>query len=509
MTQAQYSIAIDLDDDGDFADPGEDLTADVLGADWTFGFAAPHDSSAAPGSAAVTVDNSTGAYSPENSAAALLPGKALRVQATYNGSTTTLFSGVVARVVPQPGDLGGRTAVIYAAGPERWLDEAEVQLPPLLAAAADDAIAAVLAAAPLRRPALQGRWLLGVSGQGELGQNTTLPAPYPITLEAGISQFAYVDAGAGSAAALIRQFVAAERGRFFVNRDGAFVFHNRHHLLSQTGVQATFADSMDGLSYAYGAGVVNTVRVRLEPRSAGAPGSTLWTLANAQRIPAGAVRLFTAPYRDTDGNALSALAVLAPVAGVDYQINTHDDGSGEDYTGRAVLWLVSAGAGAAELRLVNQTARTLYLLPGATLRGTPLERGDPALVEQTDHASATLYGAAGLTLDLPLLDSIESADQLARYELARRATPRGTVRTLTLEAPAQTAQMLACTLFDRVRVTEGSTGHAADYFIAAEQHRVAHGGARHSVTWLLEPAAASAFWIVGTSRIAQDTVLAY
>ena len=46
-----YTVAIDRDDDGDFADSGEDITAAVLSIHWRRGLAAPHDSVAQPGTA--------------------------------------------------------------------------------------------------------------------------------------------------------------------------------------------------------------------------------------------------------------------------------------------------------------------------------------------------------------------------------------------------------------------------------------------------------------------------
>ena len=70
-------------------------------------------------------------------------------------------------------------------------------------------------------------------------------------------------------------------------------------------------------------------------------------------------------------------------------------------------------------------------------------------------------------------------------------------------------QVLERTLFDRITIAETQTGHTADYFIIAEEHAVDLGGFRHTVSWLLEPAAASAFWIIGTSLLDQDTILAY
>ncbi len=123
--------------------------------------------------------------------------------------------------------------------------------------------------------------------------------------------------------------------------------------------------------------------------------------------------------------------------------------------------------------------------------------------------SLAFYGPHSLHVDLPALNDIEQADSLARYELARRSVPRGRVTQLTLDARQHPAQVLARTLFDRVRVQESQTGHDSDYFIVAEAHTVDLGGSRHRVSWTLESAEANHFWLLGRDALNQTTVLAY
>jgi hypothetical protein len=172
---------------------------------------------------------------------------------------------------------------------------------------------------------------------------------------------------------------------------------------------------------------------------------------------------------------------------------------------------LTANFSAATLRFYNSSPvpQETYILAGAQLRGTPVLRGDPIIIEQTDLASQTFYGIQTLLLDLPALNTIEEADQLARYELARRKDPRGMIRSIMLESPAHLPQILARTLFERITITDSQLDHSADYFIVAEEHTVDQGGARHRVTWTLEPAAANRFWVIGADTINQTTVLAY
>jgi hypothetical protein len=512
---ATYTVAIDYDDDGDFTDMGEDISADVLHLRWRLGMAQPYDSVAAPISAHITVRSPSRAYSPEFTSSDLSPGKPIRIQSDDGVTTRTHFTGFISHVEPLPGTQGERTAVIHARGPEHELSHNKVRLAPQVNVRADQVIQAVLDAVQLRRSKMKGYWVLDVTGHHELGTSTRLAEEtIARSLETGKSTFVYAadtwDDGIPADFA-IRQMVEAERGRFFVNRSGEAIFYNRHHTLLDASADAAFADSFDGLDYAYGADVVNQVQVTLVLRSIGPDNTVLWSLGAAQAIPPGETlfRHILVRYRDANDLPIGALTVIPPLRGIDYQANTLANGTGADRTSLVDVLLIAADASAATLEIRNRSSQTAYLLAGAQLRGTPLNLGDPITVQQSDEASIAFHGLNILSLDTPALNSLEAADQLARYELARRKDPRGSVRTVRISGQNQLAQVLARTLFDRITIQETQTDHAANYFIVAEAHEVDLGGARHRVAWLLEPAAASAFWVVGTSTLDQTAVLAY
>lgn len=508
-----YTVIINYNDDQS-ADSGEDITADVLRLEWRLGFAAPYQTIAAPITARITLRNPTRAHSPEASANPYTPGLPLYIRSDDGVTSRTHFTGFITHVEPTPGDQGERLTVITAGGVENQLVNARARLPPQVGQRADQVIAAVLDAVPLRRPHLAGYWLLDIPSYAELDANTRLPDDYPRALEHGLTTFAYTaDTWGGGLPALdaVRQMAEAERGRFFMDRDGVLVFHNRHYTLLSTTPVAAFSDDMDGLEYAYGADVANCVTVTLLPRSIGAVNTTLWTLENPQALQPGeaGVRVLIARYRDAQDRPLGALSVVPPVPYIDYTANTLPDGTGEDRTGSVGVLLAETGASAAVLTVRNNGLEPVFLLPGMKLRGTPIIQGDPITLEHIDWTSVSLHGLSALSFNLPALDSVEAADQLARFELARRKDPRGVLWQMTLSGTTHLPQILARTLFDRITITETQTGHSAGYFIIAEHHTVDLGGFRHVVNWLLEPAAAHAFWVIETSLLDHDTVLAY
>jgi hypothetical protein len=466
----------------------------------------PFDSMAAPSQARLTVRNPTRAYSPENTT--LLPGQRVRIQSNDGVTTRTHFTGFISHIEPLPGDEGQQTAIIHLRGPEHDLSQSQARLSPMQNVSADGVINTILDQAQIRRAALNGYLIIGVTGHNTIGTHKLFGPNIARALETGKSVFAYVgdtwEDGIPADSA-IRQLAASERGRFFVNRNGEIRFYNRHHTLIDTAIDATFSDDMEDIEYVYGADIVNQVEIEIVPRSIGAADSVLWSLSGTQPIAPRATLRLVANYQDASKNPTGALNVIPPVRDTDFRAL---NAQGNDATVAIEVAVIAAGASAAtlEVRSLSDRALTLNHLQ---LRGTPLQRGNPLLVQQVDMTSITFYGPNRLRLHLPALSSIEEADQMARYELARRKDPRGTIRHLKTSARSHATHMLARTLFDRITVTETQTAHSADYFILAEEHQVDRGSARHRVTWTLEPADDDRFIIIGASKPDGTRVLAY
>ncbi len=510
-----YRVGIDTDDDGviDWDNVDDNLSNRVIALEWSLGMAQPYDDYPAPTTARITLRNEDQRFSPEANPGAFQVGQVLHILSADGLTERRHFTGHIRRVEPLPGDHGQRTAVLIAAGVDAQFAAHQVRLPPQINQRADSVINTLLDKVPLRRQVLKGRWVLGRSGFGELGTNTHLPdITVPRTLETGKSVFAYSGDtwGDGIRASLaLASLTAAERGRLFIDREGAVIFYNRHHLLRDSTSVATFQDDMTALTYDYGTEVVSLVRVGLIPRYIGPAQSVLWVSEAAQVIAAGDVRRMTVHYRDDQKRPIGALSVAAPRRGVDYQANTLANGQGSDQSAAVDIFVMEASFSAATLEIRNTGTRALYLLPGFQLLGRPLYQGDPVTIDALDHEAQVFYGPRTFELNLPLLDKLEQGDQIARFELSRRREVSGTVRSLTLSAVHQPTAVLTRTLFDRITISETQTGHSADYFIIAEAHQVTQGGLRHSVTWTLESALANSFWILNQSRLDDTTILAY
>ena len=499
-----YKVLVDWDEDGAFAAADADISADVLALVWRLGMTEPHQHVAPPGVARITLRNHDRRYSPEVGMRFLLPGKRLRIQSSES-SLHTHFTGFIESVEPQPGTHGERTAVVHAATADAQIAQVTARLPPLVNACSDRVVLALLNSTPLRRAGLASMWVLETEGYGELNDKTRLASDetIPRSLEGGISTFAYVgDLWNIPMDAALRQTVDSERGRFFIDREGRAVFYNRHHTLRAAPPSAAFADDVEKLTYLHGGDFVNHVQVTVLPRRIGAPNSPLWTLENNQRIPPGRRRIVVS-YRNAEGMPIGALAVTH----LTFSANSKPDGSGDPVPVSASI--IEAGGNSAVLELHNPSGSTAYLQPGAQLFGTPLITGAPIGVEHVDALSTTFHGRRTLALDLPLVDSADEADQMARYELRLRCQPMGIVKAIATSTRTHPQHVLALTLFDRIRVRETQTGHDAQYLIVGEAHEVDLGGTRHRVRWIVEPADPTRFWQIDLSRLDETATVAY
>lgn len=498
-----YTIAIDYDDDGSFSDLGDAISAEVLEASWRLGMSAPYSRLSEPASAEILLRNPNGAFSPELSSN--LIGKQLRIQSN-DGTTRTHFMGMIAALEPEAGQYGKQRARLFAFGREAELMQQKIRLPMLLDFRVDEAITAILARLKWRYAVLDGMAMIGSS---TIGSCDIFPdAAFAQNLDEGDSIFPYLGddwADGVPANQAIEQLVTAEGGRFFFNRAGEACFYSRYHLLEDDDVVATVDDAMDGLSYRYGGETLNHVDVQIRPRSLGSANTILWQLSNPLRLKRESVIQINAPYT-LDGFPVGAVAVIPPKRENDFEAWREEDGTGDEMTQHVQVILLEAGASAARLEIRNRAQRAAWLTR-LEIYGTPLITGDPITVSVEDTSSRAHYGAASLSLNVPLLADLDEAEGIANWELSRRKAPHGIVRELSTSTIHHPSETLSLSLFDRIRIIESQTGHDSIYHIVAEQHHLTKGGTKHDVRWLLEAAEAGQFFIIGTHSIGDTSVV--
>ncbi len=521
MTNTSYAFHIDWDNDGDFGDAREDISGYVQEAEWQIGYAEAYAPAAAPGWLRLTVDNADRRFSPGCTSSplygALLPMRYVRVQATHAGHTYTMFRGYLWQIEPKAGAKGTRCARLYCVDALALLAEYPLALALQRDKRADQIIDAIVQAVAWP-PALSGYWVLGVVGHMALGETTRLGgARVYRDFETGRETFAHAGdtwfAEITTALDAIRDTCSSEYGRFHFTRMGKARFLDRHWPQGVHSVAAALDDSMVDLDYRKGmTDLHNEIIVCMNPRVEGAAGALLWEhVGTVLRLPANAVRTIHAVFVDAQGRRHGATTVIAPVPGADFRANNARDGTGIDYTYDARLHVgVTATAAGADITFRWGKVGTEGAMVGEPiyltrlkLRGTPLKAFDPAEIAASDALSITRYQRRRLMVDAPLLNNPVTGYVMAEYVLQLHKDPVDRVVELTL-GEAALAHIMACTLFDVVRIGEAQTAlDGTEHFIIGEHHRVTSGGAQHVCTWRLEPLPPFRAWMLGTSGRAE------
>jgi len=511
-----WTIAVDWERNGNFTGTYDDITTRVSRANWFIGMHQPYDDLADDGMLNLVVDNVDRRFSPEYSGSPistyLRPFRPVRIQSNDGTTTRTHYVGWIERIEPMVNAKGKRQARIVAAGPLLFLQAAETNMA-LQENQRTDQIVAALIKEVVIPPAIVGAFMVGVS---HIGVDTfVVGETLYSTLDSGISVLKmagdnWVQQGNApderetfDVYRAIQDVTAAERGRFLLDRSGKALFWNRHRLLQATSPAATFDDTMQDMEYVYSSPdeLKNEIIAVGHPRSISATANEiLWQLDNEIRIPGNSERKLQARYRDDSGNRIGGRTVS--VADITFS------------EGTATI-TITPKANSAELVITNSSSQPA-VLTACTLRGEKITDFGRMEATAKDELSIAYYGRRTLRLNLPAVDSLEDAQNIAQFELNRRKSPRGSVRQVQLVSHGvnpggHQAQQLARTLGDKIRVGESQTDHEADYHIIGEAHRLSEGGTLFETTWYLEPVTAG-FWtlgVTGQSEIGTKSVLAY
>lgn len=498
MADVTWRFLVDWDNDDDFADSYENITDYVLSAKWKLGMQKAYQDVADESTLDLTLRNDDRRFSPEYSSSPyygeLLPQRRVQVESVYSGSTVVHWTGWIEDVQPDWNRRGSLQARMRGVGAKKYLQDQEVYLPLMESVTADEVIQAILQAS-MFPPATANAWVLGRTGQSELGVSTYLAdLSIAMDLEAGQSVFSYVGdnwmEGVDAYQAIV-EAVMAERGRFFFDRSGKAVFWNRLHLQTATTVAGTFDNNFMGIDYQYGANIANIIQVECFPRSISATATDiLWQNEEVIELESDDERTIRARYGEQESEAkVGGKNVLTP--------NT-SDGSLVVSAGDVSV-AMRADASSAELTLVaGSSGATIDTL---IIRGRKLTSYNSQVAEARDVGSITDYGDRMQRFTLKLLDDFAQADRIARYELAKRKDPRGEVNKLTLmnRDAARLQHMIDRTIGDRILVTEDQTGHSTEYFIIGEQHELREGLQHHITHWALEAATLQQLWLLGVT----------
>ena len=300
----------------------------------------------------------------------------------------------------------------------------------------------------------------------------------------------------------IRDITAAERGKFFFDREGKAVFWNRHHILDKDDVDATFDDAMTEMKYSFASPdqTKNEIIVTCHPRSVAAEPTTLWELKDAViRVAPGETREVYVKYKDEKEKRVGGKDVT--VEDVEYLQGT-------------CAVEVEAKANGANLVFKNESADTEAVVEKYLVVGRKIVDEGQMDARAIDQTSITYFGRRTMNINLPSIDDLDQAQTIADFERDRRKTPFGLSGSITLQSHAEYGggrheEQLALTIGSLVRLRETQTAHDGTYIIIGEAHALAGAGKHWTTTWYLEPQVETLPWKLGDSSRSQLDVSAY
>lgn len=474
--QATYKLEVDWNNDGDFDDAGEDISADWIDATIRRGFASPLARVPAVGRARFRLRNSAQAYSPPLEAG-VVPMLPVQFTMTYGITSVVLFRGFIEEIRPDFGTKLQRQAVLECVDAISMLDRYEGEVALQTDVYADDLIEDVVAAVytPPDTDYDEGVNLFPTScDRWSYGPRVNPDNPGGAAVENVRAMDKILDC------------CTADWGRFFVKGDGTAAYYNRHHMPLEDTITLTLDNTMVAMGYRKADDTIfNYVQVTCNPREIGQTREVLGEISgdDPPRIEASADITLTLRFRDPSNTSrhIGGLSCLTPVATTDYECTDDEGGEGTDVTTDVTPTATFYGD-YAEIKLENTTAAPVWVQK-LQVRGYAVRAREPVTVTAQDATSIAAYGKRKLTLNVPLMSWTAHAQSLADYLLAVYKDPQHDVHGVSFIANSDATRLSFARdldLLDRVSITETQTGlsaflghvYALEHVINSKWHHV-------------------------------------
>ncbi|MDX2138017.1 MAG: hypothetical protein SF123_07970 [Chloroflexota bacterium] len=266
----EFNLSIDWDRNGNFTDTNDDVTSRVMQVNWFLGMRKPYQEKADNSMLALVLRNDDRRFSPDNAASPLfgklVPQRPVRIQSNDGTTTRTHWVGWIEAIKPAIGRFGERTVQILASGAAQFYGQTETKLP-LQQGKRTDQIIAELVKEVVLPPGLNKAWILGRTGNSEVGATMFLADTTAYSeLDEGKMVLSVaadnwgIDGGMSNAKKntfdvyrAIGDITAAEHGRFYFSRDGkarqfsgiVIVFCKAVRLLQRSTIRQSKASDLD------------------------------------------------------------------------------------------------------------------------------------------------------------------------------------------------------------------------------------------------------------------------
>lgn len=499
MTMASYVFEIDWNNDGDFSDPYENVTANTVSIETRRGrdYASQLTGRASPGRLVAVLKNPAGIYSSYNSSSPLygsiLPGRSVRLRTT-SPISTTLWTGQLSRIVPAGTIDGIPIAQLEATGPLSKLAGKKITV---------------------QKQTVQYTGAL----IGTVLDDVGWPAVERV-IDIGQTQVDLWFEHDIDAMTAIRNIEDTELGFVYESGAGYFVFEdNNHRLLGNHLVsQQTYSDDISA-TMSYNAieqtdpieDIYNELIVDVQTFTIAGTSTVLWTLeGDDPTLAPGMTFTIWAEYPNSGADPETGALVNSwdtPVVGTDIiqtgVLNTDIAIVTTKFSNSMKLAITNAGTATATFTLIRA-------------RGYKVTKNAIARISADDSVSASKYGKRTYKLPSKWLQNLNVAKDYADFLVSRYKdpTPRLMLKYIANKDSMSLTDALSRDISDRVTVTANSSktelGINLDFYVESIAHKIRSGGAIHEVELTLFDCLTDGdYWLIGTSELGINTRLSY
>ena len=525
MATTNYQLYVDWNNDNDYADSNENISAYVQQLNWDRGrdFANNLIGDSVSGTLRAVLKNTSGIFSPFKTDGALygnlVPGRKVSLQ-MGEGSfaytfpflmNQTVWTGYVKSIVPFPNLQGNDIAVLEAIGSLGYLNQKTIKVAPQTNRNTGTAIGDILDASG---------W--GASDRDLDTGNTT------------ISRFS-IPAGTNTIEAL-RMVENSENGFVSETKDGKIKFEKRQARqvdTTATTSQATLSDATSTSNFSFNRieqedsikNIFNEITVNIKNYQTESGADVVWihaeTGADSPAIPSGQTRIYRAFFPQLTSDTMQSIytsadsinAWTSTASTTDVLANTSADGSGSNATSDLTIANVKT-ANYMDITLTNGNASTVYITK-LQARATVTSSLDDTQITASDSTSETAFGKRVHDSTAPFVPDSEEGFRWCQYNLVRFKDP---LQILNVTIPANRNDttldnVMSLDISHRITLDAhtktGLLSADKDFFIENESHFV-NNNKIHTVVYALSPVSSiGKFWVMGVSLLESETYIGY
>ena len=525
MATTNYQLYVDWNNDNDYADSNENISAYVQQLNWDRGrdFANNLTGDSVSGTLRAVLKNTSGIFSPFKTDGALygnlIPGRKVSLQMGAGSFPYTFpilfnqtqWTGYLKSIVPFPDLQGNDIAVLEAIGSLGYLNQKTIKIAPQTDRNTGTAIGDILDASG---------W--GASDRDLDTGNTTISR---FTIPAKTNT---IDA--------LRMVENSENGFVSETKDGKIKFEKRQARQVDTEAttsQATLTDAsaIDNFSFSMIEqvdsirNIFNEINVDIKNFETQSDADIVWihaeTGSDSPAIPTGQKRIYRAFFPQLTSDTMQSVyssadsinAWTTTGATTDVLANTSADGSGTNATGDLTIANVKT-ANFMDISLTNGNASTVYITK-LQARATVTSSLDDTQITASDSTSETAFGKRVFDSTAPFVPDSEEGFRWCQYNLVRFKDP---LQMLSVTIPANRndatlEKVMALDISHRITLDAhtktGLLSADKDFFIENESHFV-NNNKIHTVVYALSPVSSiEKFWVMGVSLLESETYIGY